>query len=331
MSAIVTTANASNVHTNRRVDANALRSRYAKFSPPRLSNPLARPMLFDLLNKLVTARSTIWISAPPGAGKSTLLASYLAYTKMPAIWYTVDEGDNDPASLLGFLAEAVESDSAGTISTSAIYLENLGKTFFDQFYARLPAGSMLVFDDVQDLDWNLAGAILESAIAAAPPEVALCFLSREAPPINFDGRLLRRPLVRIGWSALRLNETESLALAGIPSSESNEKHRDWLHLTGGWAAGVVMLRNGLPDRDSGSETTIPPDALGTAFHYFAAEMLATLTESEQRVLLMLAHMSDWSRMEAVEVTGEVSATALLERAPRGRFICRWRHIIGRLH
>jgi LuxR family maltose regulon positive regulatory protein len=313
MRAVDATFNALLVPENGASGVCTLPGRYSKLSPPRLLEPLIRSSLFERLDAHVKARSIIWISAPAGAGKSTLVASFLAHAKIPAIWYAVDAGDNDPASFMAFLNKAVRTECNNANSTSAIIQADPAAHFFHQFYARFPAGSTLIFEDVQNLDWNLAGNILECAISAAPPEVSLFLVSRESCPPHLDEEVVGRPVVRIGWRELRLNERESLLVAGKTSGEEIKHCRNWLALTGGWAAGIVMLRGQLFAGNRNVDAPISPDDLDMAFHYFAHEVLALLSKEEQFALFMLSHMPDWSIEEACEVTGERSTAALVER------------------
>lgn len=80
----------------------------AKFTRPRTHKPLKRARLFKLLDHR-NARSVVWINGPPGSGKSTLAASYLEARGIKALWFQVDEGNRDPATLFTYLREAVGS------------------------------------------------------------------------------------------------------------------------------------------------------------------------------------------------------------------------------
>src|SRR5258708_15970250 len=80
----------------------------AKISRPRLFGVVPRERLFALLDDN-RGRPLIWISGPPGAGKTTLVASYLEERGSPTVWYQIDAGDADPASLFHYLAVAAET------------------------------------------------------------------------------------------------------------------------------------------------------------------------------------------------------------------------------
>ena len=71
----------------------------AKTTQPRRHDVLARTRLFDAIDAALQ-RPVVWLSAQPGAGKTTLVASYLHARKRHGLWYQVDDGDADVASLL---------------------------------------------------------------------------------------------------------------------------------------------------------------------------------------------------------------------------------------
>ncbi|MGI9343222.1 MAG: hypothetical protein ACR2QV_10235, partial [Gammaproteobacteria bacterium] len=85
----------------------------AKVCPPRQRKVHTRLRLFDRLDE---ARRTpcVWVSGPPGSGKTTLVCSYVGRDRgHPSIWYQVDGGDRDIASLYHYLGAALDDIASG--------------------------------------------------------------------------------------------------------------------------------------------------------------------------------------------------------------------------
>lgn len=84
----------------------------------------------------------IWIHEPPGAGKTTLVASYLHARKVPGIWYQVDAGDGDPATLFYYLRQTLPASRRARLPLFTLeYLPDLpgfARRFFRKLFARLP-------------------------------------------------------------------------------------------------------------------------------------------------------------------------------------------------
>jgi LuxR family transcriptional regulator, maltose regulon positive regulatory protein len=74
--------------------------------PPLRTSSLPRPHLWQKL-KLGLAGRLILLSAPTGNGKTTLVAGWLAATKRPFGWLSLDENDSDPARFLHYLRMVV--------------------------------------------------------------------------------------------------------------------------------------------------------------------------------------------------------------------------------
>ena len=78
-----------------------------KITPPRISGILPRERLYVAMDRNFE-RPAVWVNGEGGAGKSTLVAGYLDSRKIPCLWYQVDKGDADIATLFSYMAIAAE-------------------------------------------------------------------------------------------------------------------------------------------------------------------------------------------------------------------------------
>jgi ATP/maltotriose-dependent transcriptional regulator MalT len=218
--------------------------KYAKLAHPRLFDALPRLRLFAHLKSLREQHGVIWIASPPGAGKTTLAASYLAAHAPDSVWYQIDEGDADPAGFFFYLAESVNGSRTGLpwlAPELSADIPRFARLFFREYFARLPAGAVLVFDNIQEFDWDGAGQLLEIAFSEVPEGITILALSREAPPARLARLELSGRIATLGWNDMRLDSGEAVALAQLdPAAQANGQA--WLERIDGWAAGIVMLR-----------------------------------------------------------------------------------------
>ncbi len=70
-----------------------------------------RPRLIERLNEGLHHKLTL-ISAPAGFGKTTLVSEWIAGSRQPAAWLSLDEGDSDPTRFLAYLVAALRSVAA---------------------------------------------------------------------------------------------------------------------------------------------------------------------------------------------------------------------------
>ena len=127
-----------------------------KVAEPRLTRAVKRERLFQALDEIADYPVT-WISSPAGAGKTTLVASYLKARNIPALWYCVDESDNDAASFFYYLGEAakmlIEGGAKGLPRFAPEYHPSLPaftRHYFDSFFTEIRSPMAIVLDNYQD-------------------------------------------------------------------------------------------------------------------------------------------------------------------------------------
>ena len=79
--------------------------------PPLRPDLVPRSRLIDHLSAGIHRKLTL-ISAPAGFGKTTLVSSWIAVSKRPVAWLSLDERDSDPARFLTYLIAAIQTIDA---------------------------------------------------------------------------------------------------------------------------------------------------------------------------------------------------------------------------
>lgn len=287
----------------------------AKLTRPRLFRVSLRERLFRLLDEL-RERPAVWITGAPGAGKSALVASYLDARRLPAIWYNVDAGDRDPATFFYYLGLAAAPHRGAKAPKLPLFtdeyrrdLAGFARRWFREFFARLPAGMVVVFDGVHETDGS--GEARAAVIAEIPAGVNVILTSRLEPAPEFSRLIANRTLARIDAEALRFTREEAGALFGDGSDvDAATAERLWARADG-WAAGLILLREharGLPAAVGGEDSRSPQAVFG----YFAGEIFNRMPPENQRLLMLMALPPRIRASIAVDLTGQPAAPKLLE-------------------
>lgn len=287
---------------------------------------LPRPRLFERLDAVPPA-SAIWVSGPAGAGKTTLLASWIGERGLHALWYQVDAGDGDPATLFHYLAQAApvptEKGAFALPRFSPEYLpslETFARRFFEALFRRWPTPAVLVFDDFQEAppDSPLK-RILSAAMEAVPPENLLAILSRSRSAAGFSRHFANRRAVSIEPEALHfsIDECEGLVTLFVDGLLSHHQIHEIHHRTRGWAAGLVLglIKNGT---EVGGFPPAPQIS-GAIFDYFAAEILERSEDRFRDFLLLSALLSEMTAESATRMTGIPESPAILQEIYRQNF------------
>jgi LuxR family transcriptional regulator, maltose regulon positive regulatory protein len=184
--------------------------------PPLRPSLLPRPHLWQKL-KLGPAGRLILLSAPTGYGKTTLVAGWLAATKRPFGWLSLDENDNDPARFLHYLIAALQQIEAGIGHTAQVLLQSPQsppETVLTSLINDLAAGSMsavLVLDDYHLITGSRIHQAVTFLLDNLPATICLVLISRTEPPLPLARLRVRAQLTEIRQTDLRFGNQEIVA------------------------------------------------------------------------------------------------------------------------
>lgn len=293
------------------------RPRLAKLTRPRLHNAVARERLFKLLDDN-SEHGLIWLEGPPGAGKTTLVASWLEARDRTGIWYQADQGDSDLATFFYYLGQAALSLTRRgkrplpLLTPEYLHdIDGFSRRFFRELFSRLPDGSVLAFDNYQDV---LAEAQFHTAVLAAmgelPLRIALLIISRAAPPPLYTRLVAHQRIGVLGWEDLRLSRHECQAIAARKVSIDAQTLEALYLTTGGWAAGFALALEQF--KQGGSYTRAEQATQEAIFSYFATQILDRVPQDMKRFLMVSALLPQMSIPVCEALTADKSAADRLD-------------------
>jgi LuxR family transcriptional regulator, maltose regulon positive regulatory protein len=290
----------------------------AKLTRPRLYGAVARERLFLKLSEQRKHRPAICVVGPPGSGKTTLVASWLDANNNSGIWYQIDVGDTDLPTFFYYLSQSAQRFTRSSQRPLPLltpeYLANLegfARRFFRAFFSRLPQGGTVVLDNYQEVGPEARfHLVVASAIAETPVGITLVIISRQDPPDCYARLVANENVAVVDWKDLQLTLDEGLAIAGKRVAADVQTIARLYAQSDGWAAGFILLLEGLRRAESSSDVT-EADSLRTVFNYFAGQLFDQTSPEAQRNLLHLSFLPQIAESAATELLGE-SALPLLE-------------------
>ncbi len=294
----------------------------AKLTCPRAEGLFPRERLSAQLDKSDCALT--WIEGPPGAGKTSLVVQWLRSRELQHIWYQIEAGDGSPENLFHYLGVALESESkASTKRASSHPLpkfdeargedpDRFCRRFFRAFFARLPRGTVMVFDNYQEAKPRQhIDELVRRAVEELPETLKIVVLSRDPTPPAL-ARLRVEQRVRVmTWPELRFTEEESAKLvrdklpAAVLSAQKIHER------TGGWAGGLILTLEHLQRRGQ-LEPQAPRLGMDELFDYFTTQVLADVGNQKADLLLRMSYLPYLSAEDAVAITGQRVAADLLQ-------------------
>jgi ATP/maltotriose-dependent transcriptional regulator MalT/DNA-binding SARP family transcriptional activator len=304
------------------------REQIAKITRPHPVAAVRRPRLFRLLDAERRRHPILWVSGPPGAGKTVLLSTYLEVRKLRGLWYQVDSGDADVATLFYYLALAVKKlkpryrrPLPHLTPEYLLGLETFARRFFEELFERLPKPGALVFDNVQEVRSHPAWeTMLSHALDVVPRGVSVFFLSREEPPAALARLRVSGSLAVLGGKALDLTLPEARAMARVRGARQRNVRSVVSHLhrrARGWAAGLRLLLE--QAQNGGARVGEHEDTPAALFDYLAAEFFERLPPQAREVLVRTAFAPWVTASMAATLSDDPRALRILEDLARRNY------------
>lgn len=279
-----------------RVDAGAVfEILQSKLLIPSLRSGLLPRMA--LVNRLRTSSEArvVSIAAPAGYGKTTLIAQWAARDSRPFAWVSLEDRDDDPASLLTYIAAALHrihaidlavfrGAAAASNSMWSTGLPRLGAAL-----AAMPDPIVLVLDDVHELRHPDCVDALEPLAKHLTSGSQLVLSGRAEKGAPLARIRADRQLVEVGPTDLALSDSEARSL--LATTEVNVSEADAHQLNSqaeGWIAGLHLAA--LAMKESGAVDPTVSFAGNDRFiaDYLRSEHLSRLRRSDLEFLTRTA-------------------------------------------
>ncbi len=296
----------------------------------KLLRPLVRPGTVrrsPLVERLAAGgpQRIVSVVAPPGYGKTTLLSQWAEGNGQAFAWVSVDEADNDPKTLLTYVAEALDAVqpiggrvfdalASPVSSVPGTVVPRLGSAF-----SSMTSPVVLVLDDVHALHNRECRAALSVLADHVPDGSRLALAGRAEPPLRVARLRAEGRILEVGPGDLSLTRDEAASLlreAGITLGEDDlaELHRR----TEGWPAGLYLaalyLREG-GFRPGAAVSFGGDDRLVS--EYMESEFLTRISRHERAFLTraaVLDRMSGPLCEAALDLPGSAATLAELARS-----------------
>ena len=283
---------------------------------------IRRPALIERLAQDDSC-PVVSVVAQAGYGKTTLLSHWAENSGQAFAWVSVDEQDNDPKVLLGYVARALdavqpvdsrvfEALASPVSSVPGSVVPRLGMAFWS-----MTVPVVLVLDDVHLLRNRECQDALSVLADHVPPGSRLVLAGRGEPPLRIARLRAEGRVLEIGPGDLMLSRPEAAALLGSAEVTLSEDDVAALHQrTEGWPVGLYLAALYL--REGGPVGTAAVSFCGAdrlVSEYMESEFLARISHPHRAFLTrtaVLERMSGPLCDAVLDLTG--SATILAELA-----------------
>ncbi|MFI5896317.1 LuxR C-terminal-related transcriptional regulator [Actinoplanes sp. NPDC051513] len=264
----------------------------AKTSRPRMIRAgVDRAHLTRLLEE-ASGRPVTMVCAGAGWGKTMAVSAWAQARREPVAWLSLDPHDNDPQIFWAYVLAALRVAGAVTDDNP---LADLGSVPADDAerggrlaagLARLPSGTVLVIDDVHEIDDADVLRELGRLLTRLPPALRVVLVGRAEPALRLHRLRAARQLAEIGAGHLSFTRDEAADLvAGHGLTLTGEELSTLVERTEGWAAGLQLSAAFLATHKGKATIADIAGDVRSVDDYLTEEVLADHTRRQRRFLL----------------------------------------------
>ncbi len=267
------------------------------------------------------------VSAPAGFGKTTVLAQWLAQSKTPVAWLSLEPDDNEPVRFLSYLIAALQTLDP-FIGESALVLLHMPQPappqtvlaqLTNDLLTREAAAFVLVLDDYHVITAEAIHRMLISLVEHLPPQMHLMIATRADPPLQLARLRARGQLTEVRVADLRFTHQEAQTfLQQVMHIELAPQDLALLQSrTEGWIAGLQFAGLSLRGRsDVSAFLTAFTGSHRFVLDYLSEEVFALQSPQVQSFLLRTCILDRLSGPLCDAVTEEASGQAMLDQLER---------------
>lgn len=298
-----------------------------KLHIPRLRPQLvSRSSLVERLQQGMDYALTL-VSAPAGFGKTTLLTQWVAESKVPVSWLSLEPEDNEPVRFLSYLIAALQEQDpqlgmsvlALLESRQAAPLESALAVLTNELVNHRTGDFVLILDDYHVITSEAIHHALAFLLDHLPSQMHLILATRADPPLPLARLRARGQLIEIRASDLRLNinETDTFLHAVMGLNLPPEATTTLEQHTEGWLAGLQLAALSLRGRsDIAAFLASFTGSHRFVLDYLSEEVLSRQPDSVQSFLLQTSILERLNGSLCDSVTGQEGSQLMLETLDR---------------
>jgi LuxR family maltose regulon positive regulatory protein len=244
------------------------------------------------------SRKLTLISAPAGYGKSTLIQTWLASSRTPVAWLSLDPNDNDVGVFLLYLVSAVQTVVPTACNTIAALLSApqlppqnyLLQTIVGEM-ASLSQQLTLVLDDYHVIHNSEIHELVATCLQYQSSQLHLVIVTRQDPPFSISRLRVSEQMTELRLSDLKFTaeETHQYLERVVGEALSSELLDVVTQRTEGWPVGLRLIS--LVLQKEGDQANVVQAIRGTnryIMEYLVDEVLAHQAEPVRRFLMYLS-------------------------------------------
>ena len=292
--------------------------------PPVPANLIPRARLIEKFKQGLDKKLTL-VSAPAGFGKTTLLSECVEKCHFPVAWYSMDEGDNDPARFINHLIASIQivdhrgaknfllqADPSRFSSIENVLTEIINKI------DKTATKCILVFDDYHVIESPEIDQAIIFLLSNMPPNLHIVIATRTDPTFPLPLFRSRGQLTEIRVDDLRFSYDEATQFLknGMGLEVSSEDVAALDSRMEGWIAGFQLAAISLQGLSQDEEvSSFIKDFSGShryILDYLTDEVLAQRPEGTQGFLLKTSILDRFSASLCNTVLGIKNSQEILE-------------------